>query len=171
MEHDVLFCRELIAFHLYQYKSGSQERVQYLDRISENLNSIANPYLKVDQRALRDRIEKLLKHVQKRNKEEKASGIDVEPTEIDDLLLDIFERQKKQKKMLKKPLILKTKNLIRRSLLLKKLDVFRWKDCQRPRRDKLMMRVMIVHQNLKNQEVLVVTLWHISGISLRKISV
>ena len=56
MEHDVLFCRELIAFDLYQYKSGSKERGQCLDRISESLNSIANPYLKVDQRALRVKV-------------------------------------------------------------------------------------------------------------------
>ena len=94
VEHDVLFCREVIAFDLYHYKSGSKERGQCLDRISESLNSIENPYLKVDQRALRDRIKKLLKsYVDKRNKEEKASGVDVEHTELDDLLLDIFERQ------------------------------------------------------------------------------
>ena len=94
VEHDVLFCREVIAFDLYHYKSGSKERGQCLDRISESLNSIENPYFKVDQRALRDRIKKLLKsYVDKRNKEEKASGVDVEHTELDDLLLDIFERQ------------------------------------------------------------------------------
>ena len=93
-EHDMLFCREVIAFDLYQYKPGSKERGQCLDRIAESLNSIEEPWFKIDQRSLRDRIKKLLKlYVEKRNKEMRASGVEVEHTELDDLLLDIHERQ------------------------------------------------------------------------------
>ena len=53
-------------------------------------------FFKVDQRSLRDRLKKLLKvFVEKKNKEEKASGIDTtEHTELDDLLLEIYELQK-----------------------------------------------------------------------------
>ena len=93
-EHEILFCREVIAHELYSHKPGSKERGQCLDRIAESLNSIENPYFKVDQRSLRDKIKKLLlNYVQKRNKEEKSSGIEVEHGEIDDLLLEIHEKQ------------------------------------------------------------------------------
>ena len=89
-EHDILFCRKVIAFDLYQCKPGSKERGQCLDRIAENLNSTEEAWYKVDQRSLRDRTKKLLKlYVEKRNKEMPASGVEVEHTELDDLLLDI----------------------------------------------------------------------------------
>ena len=92
-EHDILFCREVIAFDLCVHKPGSKERGQCLDRIAESLNNIPQPYFKVDQRSLRDRLKKLLKqYVEKRNREEKASGVDIEHPELDDLLLDIHER-------------------------------------------------------------------------------
>ena len=69
-EHDMLFCREVIAFDLYQYKPGSKERGQCLDRIAESLNSIEESWFQADQKSLRDRIKKLLKlYVEKRNKE------------------------------------------------------------------------------------------------------
>lgn len=92
-DHDVMFCREVIAFELFSYKPGSKERGQCLDRIAESLNAISDPYFKVDQRSLRDRIKKLIKlYVTKRNNEEKASGVEIEHTELDDLLLDINDQ-------------------------------------------------------------------------------
>ena len=39
-EHDIIFFREIIAFDLYQYKPGSKERRQCLDRTAEILSSI-----------------------------------------------------------------------------------------------------------------------------------
>ena len=93
--HDVMFCREVIAFEPFSHKPGSKERGQCLDRIAESLNAISEPYFKVDQRSLRDRIKKLIKSfVTKRNNEEKASGIEVEHSELDDLLLDIYDKHK-----------------------------------------------------------------------------
>ena len=77
------------------YKPGSKERGYCYDRIAESLNAINDVYFKVDQRALRDRIKKLLKfHVSKRNGEEKASGMEVEHSELDDLVLDIYDQHK-----------------------------------------------------------------------------
>ena len=77
------------------YKPGSKERGQCYDRIAESLNAINDVYFKVDQRALWDRIKKLLKfHVNKRNREEKASVVEVEHGELDDLVLDIYHQHK-----------------------------------------------------------------------------
>ena len=41
-EHDMLFCREIIAFDLCHYKPGSKERGQCLDRIAERLISLGS---------------------------------------------------------------------------------------------------------------------------------
>ena len=83
------FSAEVMAFELYEYKPGSKERGPCIDRIAESLNSIEEPWFKVDQRSLKDRIKKLLKYVEKRNKEMRASEVEEEHTELDDLLLDI----------------------------------------------------------------------------------
>ena len=42
-EHDMFFCREVIGFDLYQYKPGSKEKGQCLDRTVESLNSTEEP--------------------------------------------------------------------------------------------------------------------------------
>ena len=98
-EHEILLCREVIAFELYTHKPGSKERGQCLDRISESLNSIEDLYFKVDQRSVRDKLKKLLKkYVHDKNEQEKASGIEVQHTEMDDLLLEIYELQQQCEK-------------------------------------------------------------------------
>ena len=43
IEHDMLFCSEVIAFDLYQYKPGSKELAQCLARIAESFNSTEEP--------------------------------------------------------------------------------------------------------------------------------
>ena len=59
-----------------------------------SLNSIEEPWFKVDQRPLRDTRKELLKlYVEKRNKEMQDPEVEVEHTELDNLLLDIHERQ------------------------------------------------------------------------------
>ena len=78
----------------YQYKPGSNERGYCLDRIAKSLSNIVELWFKVDQRSLRDRTRKLLKlYVEKRNKEMRALEVEVQHTELDDLILDIHERQ------------------------------------------------------------------------------
>ena len=94
-DHEVMLCREIILNNLYQHRDGSRERGQCLDRIAESLNDVTTIWFKVDQRALRDKIKNLLQlYVAKKNKEERASGIDPEHTELDDLLEEIYERKK-----------------------------------------------------------------------------
>ena len=54
-----------------------------------------NVYFKVNKRALRDRIKKFPKfHASIRNPEEKASGVELEHSELDDLMLDIYDQHK-----------------------------------------------------------------------------
>ena len=65
-----MFCREVIAFNLYLHKPGSRERGPDLGRVAESLNAISE--------CLRHN-EKLLKlFVEKKNREEKESGIEKE---------------------------------------------------------------------------------------------
>ena len=93
-EHDMLLCREVIVNDPYEFKTGSRERGQCLDKIADILNAIQNPWFKVDQRSIRDRLKKLLKaFITKKNAEERASGINPEYSELDDLLNDINERK------------------------------------------------------------------------------
>ena len=94
-QHNVLFCREVVAFDLFTHKPGAKELGQCYDQIKEILNAVNDVYFKVYQRALRDRIKKLLKlHVSKRNREEKASGVEAEHSELDDLIFDIYDQHK-----------------------------------------------------------------------------
>ena len=55
-DHEILFCREVRLCNLYQYKDGSTERGQCLDRIAESLSAVPTIWFKVDQRALRDKL-------------------------------------------------------------------------------------------------------------------
>ena len=65
------------------------------DRIAESLSAVKVVYFKIDQRTLRNRIKKPLKsHDSKRNPKEKASGVEVEHSEVDDLMLDIYDQHK-----------------------------------------------------------------------------
>ena len=65
-QHEVWFCREVIAFELFM--SGSIEHGQCYYSIAESVNAVEDVYFKVDQRALRDITKKLLKlHFNKRN--------------------------------------------------------------------------------------------------------
>ena len=93
-EHDILLCWEVIVNDPYEFKTGSRERGQCLDKIADILNAIQNPWFKVDQRSIRDRLKELLKaFITKKNAEERASGINPEYSELDNLLNDINERK------------------------------------------------------------------------------
>ena len=104
-EHDMLFCCEVIAFDLYQDKPGSKGRRQCLNRTAESLNSTEEPWFKVNQRSLRDRIKKLLNlYVEKRNKEIPASRVEVQYTEYIVYPLDIHNDNSNLKLKLQKAL-------------------------------------------------------------------
>ena len=144
-QHDILFCREEIAFDVYRYKPGSKERGRCLDRIAESLNSIEEPWLKVDQRSLRDRIKKLLKlYVEKRNKEMRASGVEVEHTELDDLLLDIHERQQEAEAEAAEASEANNKKLDKKGTKQNKLGGYRWSVYQKLRREEVIVMMILM---------------------------
>lgn len=68
------------------------------DSIAAHLNSLNQPKFKVTGRAVCDRYTLLTsRNKQKLRDEEKASGIEIEETELDFLLEDILEREKNLK--------------------------------------------------------------------------
>ena len=94
-QNDVLFCREVIAFEFFTHKPHSKGCGQCYDRIAESLSAINDVYVKVDQRTSRDRVKKLFKfHISKRNREEKGLRVEVEHSELDDLMLGIYDQHK-----------------------------------------------------------------------------
>lgn len=91
-------CREAIVSEPYNFRVRSPERGQVWDSIAAHLNSLNQPKFKVTGRAVRDRYTLLTsRHKQKLRDEEKASGIEIEETELDILLEDILEREKNAK--------------------------------------------------------------------------
>ena len=91
--HDKLLLREVIALEPFKHRSGSKERGAILTQIAENLNGLAEYEFKASQRSVRERLDKLLKDFDKREKEEaNASGIVAEFDEIQQALTEIKER-------------------------------------------------------------------------------
>ena len=94
-DHEVMFLREVVLHDLFQHKEGSRERGLCLEGIAESLNIVETVWFKVDQRALRDKLKKLLQlFVTNKNQEAKQSGINPDHTELDDLLQEIYDRKK-----------------------------------------------------------------------------
>ena len=91
-------CREAIVSGPYSFRVRSPERGQVWDSIATHLNSLNQPKFRVTGRAVRDRYTLLTsRHKQKLRDKEKASGIQIEGTELDILLEDILEREKNAK--------------------------------------------------------------------------
>ncbi|CAH3185724.1 unnamed protein product, partial [Porites lobata] len=93
-DHDLLLCREVLSVNPYSAKKNSNERGRLWDRISANLNSTSDVYFSVTKRSVRDHIAVLIKKYKKKMKdEEKASGINPEPTELEQALAEIIEME------------------------------------------------------------------------------
>ena len=100
-DHDVMMCREVLVSEPYKFKPRTPERGQSWESVAQQLNSIHQPSFRVTARSVRDRLTLLsTKYAQKLRMEEKASGIDVEQTELESLLEEILEREKEAKKNL-----------------------------------------------------------------------
>jgi len=95
----MIFCFvELLVTEPYLYKTRSTEKGKEWETIAINLNDIQNPKFKVTSRSVRDHYTLITyKKAQQLKEEEKASGIDVTPTELDILLEEILEKQKAAK--------------------------------------------------------------------------
>ena len=97
-EHDVLLCREVLLLELCKYKPGSRERGQALENVTMDLNSITEVSFNVTKRSVRDRLNLLIDNFKKQDRiNERASGVNVEESELDKILRDIVERQHEAK--------------------------------------------------------------------------
>jgi hypothetical protein len=93
-EHDVEFCKEVVAFKLFETKKRSAERAKVWEAIAKKLEKMEYPKFKVEQRSVRDRLKKLIKQFRKKeNDERRASGISPELTKLDTLLEEISEKE------------------------------------------------------------------------------
>ena len=89
----MLFLREILLSDLFHYRKGSDERGQVWDNIANRLNALEVPKFHVNQRYLRDKLNKLLKWFKKKDREElSSSGIDPELDEKSELLEEIVEK-------------------------------------------------------------------------------
>lgn len=100
-DQDIAMCREVLVEEPYRFKIRSAERGQAWESIAENLNVMPSLKFRVTARSVRDRYNLLTKEMQAKLKiEEKSTGIDVESSELDDLLEEILEREKAAKQKL-----------------------------------------------------------------------
>jgi vacuolar-type H+-ATPase subunit I/STV1 len=92
--HDVEFCKEIVASKLFETKKRSIERAQVWEAIAKKLQKIEYPKFKVEQRSVRDRLNKLIKQFRRKDDDgRRASGISPELTELDTLLEEICEKE------------------------------------------------------------------------------
>ena len=93
-DHDILLCREILVEEPYRFKAGTRDKGQAWEKIANNLNgNNTECRFVVNQRGVRDRytiLEKAFKR--KMAAEERASGINAEPTELDLAIESIIER-------------------------------------------------------------------------------
>ncbi|CAH3184148.1 unnamed protein product, partial [Porites evermanni] len=100
-EHDVLLGKEVMLFELWNYKLGSRERGNCLDRIAESLNQLQEPFFNVSQKSIRDRLKMLESDFKRKDRfERNTSGISPEKdkSEIDIIMKDYLERRDKQER-------------------------------------------------------------------------
>ena len=94
-------CREVLDIEPYQFKLRSPERGKAWETISSHLNATSHPKFRVTPRSVRDRYNLLTKKFQVRlNREERASGISDDNSELDNLLEEILEKEKAAKEKL-----------------------------------------------------------------------
>lgn len=97
-DNDVIMCREVLVSEPYKFKLRTPERGQAWESVAQQLNSIHQPIFRVTTRSVRDRFSLLsTKYAHKLRMEEKASGIEVEQSELEKLIEEILEREKNAK--------------------------------------------------------------------------
>ena len=91
-EQQTLLLREILATEPFKYKPRTQQRAVLWNSVVDHLNDL--PAFSVTQRAVKDKFSLLKeKYKAKKKEQDKASGIDVEVTEIDVLLEEIIEKE------------------------------------------------------------------------------
>ena len=101
-QHDILLAREVLAMEACNYKKGSNEIGKIWTDIAASLktNQEINYKPNLSQRGVRERFALLQTRFKEKEKEEqKASGISPEQDELDVLLEEICEREKRKEGM------------------------------------------------------------------------
>ena len=94
VKHDIELCKEIVVSILFETKKKSVDRGKVWEAIAKKLEQHDHLSFRVDQRAVRDRMRKLLAKYRKKEREERAaSGISPETSELDDLLEEIDARE------------------------------------------------------------------------------
>ena len=93
--HDELLCREIIGVDVFAgTKKGTAKRSAKWSVVVDNLSNVEAVYFRVDDRAVRDRYNLLsLSYRRKLKKEVRASGIEVEVTEVEKALEGLIEKE------------------------------------------------------------------------------
>ncbi|XP_065067933.1 histone-lysine N-methyltransferase, H3 lysine-79 specific-like [Rhopilema esculentum] len=95
-EHNIMLCREVLVVEPYKFKLGSRERGHCWDTVAKNLNGLAHPSFMVDKRAVRDHFLKLIRDFERKMaKEQRASGIATEMSELDEAVETIIGRMER----------------------------------------------------------------------------
>lgn len=92
-QHDILLCREILLVEPYNHKPSTRERGQAWDTIAGDLNCITEVVFNVSKRSVRDRYNLLLEKFKKQERYlQRASGIEFEEDELDQLLRELVEK-------------------------------------------------------------------------------
>ena len=91
-DHNVIFVCEILHLAPWLHRYGTTERGEVWSKIADNLNAVEKPSFKVTQRSVRDRYS----HTEKNHKtkvahEERASGICLEESEVDQAMEEIIQ--------------------------------------------------------------------------------
>ena len=93
-QHDNILCQEILVLEPFKAKKGSIARGQIWDKIANNLNSLQHPQFRVTKRSVRERYTLLSdKFRAKMRDEEKASGIDIDLSDVEKALVEIREKE------------------------------------------------------------------------------
>ena len=83
----------MLSLEPYRFKKGSKERGEIWNQLASNLNGIPDSGLNTTQRGVCTQYDKLIEDfVQKEREEKKATGIDADYDELDQLLNRLFSR-------------------------------------------------------------------------------
>lgn len=94
-EHDVMLCRQILGVDVFNgTKKGTVNRSAKWSEVVEYLSMAEEISFKVDNRAVRDRYNLLSTNLRRKlKKEEKASGIAVEMSEVERALEELMEKE------------------------------------------------------------------------------
>ena len=94
-EHDIMLTREILVVDPFTgTKKGTVARGTKWGEITNNLSEIQHLYFKVDKRSVRDRYNTIASELKaKLKREETASGIDTEMSEVEKALEEIIDKE------------------------------------------------------------------------------